>query len=52
MSGIAVGELMERRRVIGVDEVRQLVDEDGIKYPAGHVPKSIRETDGARRNRA
>ncbi len=50
--GVGVRELPEADRMIGLDEVRQLVDEDGVADPVWHLGQAVRDPDHAPRRGA
>ena len=50
--GVAVGQAAEAGRVRGLDEVGELVHQDGVEHPARHVAQAVGDADLARPRRA
>ena len=42
---IAVGQLVKRLRMVGMDQVCELVDQDGVEHPFGDRSEAVRESD-------
>ena len=43
VAGVAVGQSVERRRVVGVGQVGHLVHEDRVEHPLGHDAQPVRD---------